>query len=91
MTDTFSFKAARPKATKAEAVNQAAHEEIRPVALGLMEPPIKRKRRTRAEMAEVKIGSGEELMALKNCIKQLRGLSDQSRLTVMTTLKAVFE
>lgn len=102
MSDTFSFKAARPAGAhaplKGQTVSDATQGPPGPDVVhdpdGHPVGPTRRKRRTRAEIeatAPTHVNSGDELVALKACLKQLRGLSDQSRLTVMTLLKAMFE
>ena len=99
MSDTFSFKTARP-ARK----SQISEEGIRAITAsepddgaivhsnGSVTRP-KRKRRTRAEIEAQ--GSAltptGELAVLKVCLKQLRSLDDQARARTLLLLKTVFE
>jgi hypothetical protein len=88
----FSFKTARP-------ARQVKTERVEDMPEVVRDPdghevgPVKRKRRTRAEI-EASAGTptpAGELAVLKVCLKQLRSLDDQARTRVLLLLKAVFE
>jgi hypothetical protein len=94
MTDAFSFRAARPKKVGETPQHDLAAQVETLGADSLLSPePVRRKRRTRAEIEAAQPAKEEapDMLVLKACLIQLRTLKPAAAARVIDTLAVVFK